>query len=234
MRYKVIGSCNHIHQYDLRDFLGRIFFTTDLHGCYDLLHESIKAAGFDSTRDILFLGGDTADRGSDSKYVLDYLDEPWINSIAGNHEHLFMNAYDEEWVGPNTNCLINNGGMWVSEISEGHAKVIYQTFKELPLAIEILLPNGKKVGIVHAGVPYNDWEQFTKITKAELEWDGLNTCLWDRTQYDSKSEVVVKGIDTVYHGHSPTNSGNIEKFGNRVYCDLGSFFRDKISFVEIY
>lgn len=233
MLYKVIGSCNHIHQFDLREFKGRIFFATDLHGCYDLLHEQLALHGFDATKDLLILGGDMCDRGPDSKYVLDYLDEPWIHCVQGNHESIFIAAYDEEWIGPNTNCLLVNGGDWIKDISVGQAKVIYQTFKELPLAIELLLPSGEKVGIVHAAVPYRDWDQFKKITKAELEWDGLSAAQWTRDSYRNRDTSIVKGIDRVFVGHNPTESGDIEVLGNVWHCDVGSFFRDKIAFVEI-
>ena len=39
MKHELIGSQGHIAQYDLRGFNGRAFLVTDLHGCYDLLHE---------------------------------------------------------------------------------------------------------------------------------------------------------------------------------------------------
>lgn len=232
MIYEITGSCNHIHTFDLRKFEGRVFFATDLHGCYDLLHEKLILSGFDSTRDLLLLGGDMCDRGPDSKYVLDYLEEPWIHSIRGNHEQIFIDAYDDNWVGSNANCLFGNGGDWVKELDVGHAKVIYQTFKSLPVAFELLLPT-ETVGIIHANVPYNDWDQFKKITKAELEWDGLSMAQWDRDRYRNKDTTIVKGIDRVYVGHNPTKSGEIEVLGNVYHCDLGSFFRDKIAFVEI-
>lgn len=60
---KVIGSCNHIHQYALRKFKGRTFFVTDVHGCFDLLHEELNKVAFDSSKDLLFSGGDWCDRG---------------------------------------------------------------------------------------------------------------------------------------------------------------------------
>ena len=81
MKPKIIGSQKHIHQYDLRDFKGRIFFTTDLHGHYELLHQKLKEVSFDSTRDMLFVGGDWCDRGPDSKHIMDYIYEPWLHSI---------------------------------------------------------------------------------------------------------------------------------------------------------
>lgn len=40
------------------NMIGRDFFTTDLHGCYDLLHEQLRLNAFDSTKDRLFVGGD--------------------------------------------------------------------------------------------------------------------------------------------------------------------------------
>lgn len=231
--YKVVGSMNHIHRYDLRNFKGRIFFTTDLHGIYDLLHEKLKEVGFDSTRDILIVGGDNTDRGPDSCHVLDYLYEPWYISIAGNHEALYIGAYEENWEGGFTNCLVSNGGAWVGVLSEVECKSIYEAFKEMPLAIEILLPN-EKVGIIHAECPYGDWDAFSKITKAELDWDGLNIAQWVMDKYDKQDTTHIKGVDRLYVGHTPTKSGEVEVLGNVHYCDLGSFFRDKISFVEIY
>ena len=233
LNHEVIGSMNHIHRYDLRNFKGRIFFTTDLHGIYDLLHEKLKEVGFDSTRDILIVGGDNTDRGPDSCHVLDYLYEPWYISIAGNHEALYIGAYEENWEGGFTNCLVSNGGAWVGGLSDVECKSIYEAFKEMPLAIEILLPE-EKIGIIHAECPYGDWDSFSKITKAELEWDGLNTAQWVRNKYDKQDTSIIKGIDRLYVGHTPTDSGEVEILGNVHYCDLGSFFRDKISFVEIY
>ena len=233
MKHKLIGSQGHIAQYDLRGFNGRAFLVTDLHGCYDLLHEKLKLVGFDSTKDILFSGGDWCDRGPDSKHVMDYLNEPWIHSIQANHEALYIGAYEENWEGGFTNCLVSNGGAWVGGLSDAECKAIYEAFKEMPLAIEILLPN-EKVGIIHAECPYGDWDAFSEITKAELDWDGLNTAQWVRDKYDKQDKSPVKGVDRLYVGHTPTKSGEVEVLGNVHYCDLGAFFRDKISFVEIY
>ena len=52
-----IGSLGHILKIDARDFKGRIFFTTDIHGHFDLLHERLRDVCFDSSRDILITGG---------------------------------------------------------------------------------------------------------------------------------------------------------------------------------
>lgn len=212
---------------------GRILFTTDLHGCYDLLHEHLKAVAFDSTKDILIIGGDLCDRGPDSQYVLDYLNEPWVYSIRGNHEQLLIDAYEEDFCGPSTNCLLGNGGIWIANISDDLMKAIYESFKSLPLAIELLTPS-EKIGIIHAQVPRGCWNQFKAMSAQELEWEGYSQAQWARTKYDKINKGVISGIDFVLCGHTPTKSGEIEQLGNQLFCDLGSFFRDKISFVEVY
>jgi len=233
MKPKIIGSQEHIHQYDLRDFKGRIFFTTDVHGHFDLLHEKLREVSFNADTDILFVGGDLTDRGPDSKYVLDYLYEPWLHSIQANHEDLFISAKEENWQGQATSCLVANGGSWVAFLEDREMEAIYQAFKELPLSIELLLPSDVKVGIVHGDCPYNDWDEWTNITKAEFDWNGKATAQWSRRNIDRGLPVNVKGADFILTGHSPTESGEIEKLGNQIFCDLGSFFRGKLAMIEL-
>lgn len=217
---------------DLRNHKGRVFFTTDTHGSFNLLHEKLREVNFDSTRDILILGGDSTDRGSLSHTILDYLNEPWIHSIRGNHEELFIDAHDEGWKGWSTDCLLVNGGIWICSLQDEQLNAIYESFISLPFAIELLTPT-EKIGIVHAQCPYNDWEQFKSITKAEFNYDGKAHCQWARTNYDYKKQIIVKGVDRLLVGHTPTDSGEVEILGNTWYCDLGSFFRNKISFIQL-
>lgn len=221
---------------DARLHEGRILFTTDLHGCYDLLLEKLKEVAFDNTKDILIIGGDMCDRGPDSKYVLDYLNDPWIYCIRGNHEQLLIQSFEDGFVGPAARCLYANGGAWVFElIDEGKlqtVKAIYETFKSLPLAIELLTPT-EKIGVIHAECPYNNWDEFKKMTKHEIELNGYATAQWARTNYNNQRQETVKGVDRLLVGHTPTESGGVEILGNTWYCDAGSFFRDKISFIQL-
>lgn len=233
---RLIGGSGHILQVDLREFNGRAFFSTDLHGCYDLLHEKLNEFAFNSRTDLLFLGADMCDRGPDSQYVLDYLNEPWVYCIRANHEQLLIQTVEDGFSGPAARCLYENGGEWFfNMLDQGQTstiKAIYESFKSLPLAIE-LLTSTEKIGIVHAQVPYNNWDEFKKMTKSELELDGEATAMWSRHNYYYKIAVQVEGVDRVLVGHTPTDSGEIEVLGNVWYCDLGSFFRDKISFVQL-
>jgi serine/threonine protein phosphatase 1 len=222
---------DHIKVLDLRKHKGRVFFTTDLHGHFDLLHEKLKEVAFDSTKDILIVGGDLCDRGPDSQYVLDYLNEPWLYCVRGNHEELLIQAFEEGFRGAATNCLLSNGGVWVADVDAKLLKSIYESFKSLPLAIELQLPT-ETVGIIHAQCPYNSWKEFKNATHQELAWNAEATAQWARTNYDYKLELNIEGVDRLLVGHSPTTSGEIEVYGNTWYADLGSFFRGKISFIQ--
>ena len=235
--HKVIGSCGHVHQYDLREFKGRIFAVSDLHGHYDLLHEALKEVAFDSTKDLIFVGGDWTDRGPDSKHVLDYVNEPWIHSIQGNHERMYMDGFESHWH-PNNRSVLTlkaHGGDWIwnSGLTDLDKILIHEAFSAMPLSIELLLPNNNKVGIIHAEVPYNDWNKWLNITKAELEWDGEATAQWARTWYRKRYQGEVNGVDCVIVGHTPTDSNGVEQYGNMVFIDGGSFFSGKINLVEI-
>lgn len=223
---------NHIKILDLREHKGRVFFTTDLHGCYDLLHEKLKEVAFDGTKDILVVGGDMCDRGPDSKYVLDYLNEPWLYCVRANHEQMFIEAYEGDFNNHMAGMLVMNGGHWVVECEQTLLDAIYQSFISLPLGIELILPN-EMVGVVHAQCPYNNWDEFKKMSGSELSLNGEATAQWARTNYDKKIAVEVKGIDRLLVGHTPTQNGDIEVMGNTWYCDSGAFFRDKINFIQL-
>lgn len=227
---------SHIKTLDLKEHKGRVFYSTDVHGHFDLLHEHLKNVAFDSTKDILILGGDNTDRGPDSRYVLDYLNEPWLHCIRANHEQMFINSVEEHFSGLWSRCLYDNGGEWLFDLLDNRqydlVKAIYEAFKSLPLGIELHLPS-ETVGIVHAEVPMNDWDQFKAMTKEELDFKWQGVAQWARTNYDRKAEIIVKGVDRVLLGHTPTNSGEVEVLGNCWYCDLGSFFRNEISFIQL-
>lgn len=113
-------------------------------------------------------------------------------------------------------------------------KDIYNSFKSLPYAIE-LDSHGVKVGIVHAEVPGQDWETWYKLDKySDMEVEHqLAVAVWSRTKYDKSNQEIVKNIDTVLSGHTPTDSGEVESLGNQMFCDAGSFFRHKLNFIEI-
>ena len=211
---------------------GRIWFTSDVHGCFNILEAHLERVGFNPSKDLLISGGDWTDRGMYSHRVLQYLKEPWVVSVRGNHEQLFIATVDEGFNGLASRCLWENGGEWVFDMYDNgemdEIMAIYETFKSLPLAIE-LLTDKEKIGIVHAEVPYNDWDRFKEESHPKEE----EITQWARTNYVSGKEVVVGGADRILCGHTPNSSGEVEVRGNVWYSDTGSFFTGKLAFFEI-
>lgn len=232
---KLIGSCNHVAQYDLREHQGRIFFVSDLHGHYDLLHEALRDVAFDSSKDLLFSGGDWTDRGPDSQYVLDYLTEPWVHSVRGNHEEMFIEGFQSHWNPSNRSVLTlkAHGGNWIWGLDDMTKILIHDVFSSLPLGIELMLPNDTLIGIIHAEVPYNDWNEFLTAPAHEIEWNDKATAQWARTWYNQSHQGQVKGVDFVLVGHTPTESGGIEKLGNMIFTDGGAPWNRRINFIEL-
>lgn len=234
MKFEKVGI-GHVHRYDLREFKGRIFFVSDVHGHFDLLHQALRDVAFKSDTDLLFVGGDNCDRGPDSKYVLDYITEPWYISVLGNHDQMYLDGFDSHWHPNNRSvqCLKAHGGEWIWSMSDLEKILIADCFRGMPLGIELLLPRGRKAGIIHAETPYADWDKFKEISESELEWDGKAIAQWSRSWYDRGRKDQVKGVDFVLVGHTPTNTGNVEQHGNMVFTDAGCFFRDKLNLIEL-
>lgn len=77
------------------------FVTSDIHGFYDVLIQSLDRAGFDR-RDHnhhLIVVGDLFDRGKQSKEVLEYLyqlyQEDRCTIIMGNHDYFLLELFEE-------------------------------------------------------------------------------------------------------------------------------------------
>lgn len=237
MKYEKIGTCQHIHRYDLTDFTGRVFVVSDIHGCFDLLHDEMRDVAFDTSRDLMFVGGDSTDRGRYSHWILDYVNEPWFISIQGNHCAMYIEGFESHWHPTNRSVLTlkAHGGDWIwnSGLTDLDKILIYDAFSATPLGIELLLPGNVKIGLVHAEVPYNDWLKFINTTEQELEWNDRATAQWSRTWYSKKYQGRVENVDLVMVGHTPTDSGKSEQYGNMMFIDGGSFFNHEINLVEI-
>ncbi len=73
----------------------------DIHGCAKTLQTLIEFQIKPSKHDWLYFLGDYIDRGPDSKGVIDFIiklqDEEYnVRLLKGNHEELFIRAYEEE------------------------------------------------------------------------------------------------------------------------------------------
>ena len=216
---KYIEHNNYIRHLDLT---GNIYYCTDVHGRFDLLEQELQKVGFCS-EDHLIVGGDSIDRGHMSEQVLDYLDNDNTYLIKGNHEELYMRAFEENFQGPYTNNFLNNGGLWALSISKDEQIRIYEFFRSLPVGIKLKTDSGT-FGIVHAEST-DDWDLFEKFIGNE---NAYQEAIWSRTRYKTKYTTNVQNVDYVLVGHTPTDSGEVETLGNVHFCDVGAVYRNKL------
>ena len=197
--------------------IGRDFFVGDIHGHFTLLESKLADARFNPETDRLFAVGDLVDRGPESIRVAHYLAQPWFHSIRGNHEQ-FLIDYTRIY----KFTAIDNGSQWFVELSDHEKSEFQSLFSSLALAFEIETIYGL-VGLVHADVPYGDWDRFTKSMSTPY---ASSTALWSRTRFDLGDTTPVANIDAVIVGHSPQTHcprrlGNVINIDGGVYKDSG-------------
>lgn len=214
---------------DLSHITGRVFVVGDIHGAFSALEAELEKRGFDREKDVLLSVGDLVDRGPESHRAVEFLDYPWFHAIQGNHEDIVLNM-------AGTDMHNRNGGRWWKKLKYSHNKPNHVQFlvrfNKLPIILEVLLPSGRRIGLVHAEYPGDDW--------ADAEYYANNHsehCMWARIRYkDARDEHVhrpldgvervppIKGIDHVYYGHTPLTEAIT--VGNQSWIDTGAVFSD--------
>lgn len=195
--------------------LGRDFVVGDIHGHVSKLREQLKSLNFDQSQDRLICVGDLIDRGPESAQALDLLDEPWFFSVIGNHEFLMLSGLKLQ-NSKDRLVWIQNGGDWIASAPRDRWDHWFTKIECMPVGIEVTSPSGRKYGIVHADYPARDWADFDQFSD-----DDLQRCIWSRENFRSEAKHTVKGVDTIFHGHS-VSDGKLE-LGNRVYIEPGVY-----------
>jgi len=127
---------------------GRDFLVGDLHGCYQLLQDSLEGVSFDPTVDRVISVGDLIDRGPDSVACIGLLDESWFFAVRGNHEQLMIDALlhdDEDAMG----TWLYNGGVWIVQVNEDKRTELARRLDELSYAI-VVGKGEKRFNVLHA------------------------------------------------------------------------------------
>ena len=201
---------------------GRDFAVGDIHGMFNSLEHLLHAIDFDTSIDRLFSVGDLIDRGSESYRALEFIREPWFHCVQGNHERLMLDAIHhpddmDSWL------HINGGGWWLN-VSDSMKQEFADTFVEIPLAIEIHMPNAK-VGIIHADIAHGEhWDDF--VTKLDSDPKAVAHAVWSRnrirmTELTGKP-INVDGIDLMIVGHTPLKTA--VQVGNVYYLDTAAAY----------
>lgn len=101
----------------------------------------------------------------------------------------------------------------------------------LPVALEINMRDGSRIGIIHAEPPgWNNgrsWDEALALLTATGAGErsmALNQALYERSRITSGDNRFAQGISQVYVGHSTTQS--VLHLGNVSYIDTGCSFSD--------
>lgn len=216
---------------------GRDFIIGDIHGQFDILEKLVKKINFTEGRDRFFATGDIVDRGPYSDQAVDWLTQPWFNSVRGNHEQMVIDAMSGEG-DPARHA--RNGGSWFYQLPFERQHEIATHLKALPFAIELKLLSGEKIGIIHAEPPGLEadlnWQQRIKRLSAlnpTVREKAQNQALYSRARIENSHNQIIKGITQIYVGH--TTVREVMTIGNITYLDTGCSFLDgKLSAIDIH
>lgn len=219
---------------------GKDYICSDIHGHFSVLAQQLRQANFNEKIDRLFSLGDLIDRGDESDQALEWLAKPWFFAIQGNHERMLINAYESRAESLWSQWMMW-GGSWAEDMDFDALEPFYRAFSQLPLAIELALPNGKFVGLVHAELPDTcDWlevkQLLSNIEPGQVEATlATSDMLWSKIQPYLQAEEIprvepVGNIDHVFHGHTVVD--NYRTIANRTFMDLGSYKSGQIGLIE--
>ena len=138
---------------------GRDLAVGDIHGHFQRLERCLEQIGFDPRRDRLFSVGDLVDRGPDSARALEWLAQPWLHAVQGNHESLAVSHVMGGRLDPQLYRAA--GGGWFLELGPSEQRRFAERFADLPTALEIDTDDGL-VGLLHADCPFADWHELTR------------------------------------------------------------------------
>lgn len=204
---------------------GRDFVVGDIHGWLDPLRAELDAVCFNKEVDRLFSVGDLINRGPHSQECLELVKEPWFFAVRGNHEQILF-----DWLADphsvNTSDWMRYGGKsWLGAGPE-HFFMRHSSFRrfaeqlaeEMPWAIELNLPDGRKIGVSHSSIPVDDWLDLK--LRLPNEPALRNALIWDRPVKNPDYLHQVSGIDLTVHGH--VILPEVQRRGNGIYIDTGA------------
>lgn len=220
-----------------------IYVVSDIHGYSKKLDKLLDYVGFNKN-DELYINGDLIDRGPESAELVAWIIKtPNVKLILGNHESMFMNAYESvnllklsEYKDISEFSRIEKSldfDLWVSNGGESTcisfnkfntknpSRNIFKEFYEYLNGCPRYMILDKYI-LVHAGTGFLRYENFNALELSE-RLDNLNddVLLWDRRFYDrtfSKGFCQSLSHFTTIIGHTPIQ--NNRKYTGKIYKDL--------------
>ncbi len=207
-----------------------VYFVGDIHGEHALLMDKLHEVGFEPEKgDILVATGDIIDKGTDSFSALKLIEKDWFFSSLGNHEEM---AYLAVTNPENEDFIVNwihNGGTWYFLLPE-HDRLIARDLilktAKLPTSIEVVLKNGKRIGVVHGDYPYDHWQDVLSEDKQSVLWDRKRGSMAKHAGMGRE----ITGIDLVVFGHCIMRQA--VKVSNQIFIDTGAFLNNNLTLLS--
>lgn len=214
---------------DLSSRRGRVLAIGDVHGCFSLLRQELDRLAYDPDRDALAFAGDMINRGPESGEIERWLHHP---RTIGNHEAGLAALGDRALSHPHGDYA------WLAQVRPDRRRALVRRMADAPVMLEIATPAGRRVGIVHATVPWMDWT----LAAAALSdpshpshQAARKLAITDREHArDARGPGArrpVVGIDHVFLGHTPLKAPVTH--GNCSFIDTGSHRSGRITVVDV-
>jgi serine/threonine protein phosphatase 1 len=233
----------------------RVLAFGDVHGSLEVLTAKLDEMGFDAAAgDVAICVGDWMDRGPAGLVEMhDFLEaNPGIRWTRGNHEDILRNACHaggRRTMEKSAEDLVLNGGMWIldhldHDAPNAEAIAFADMLNAAPIAMTVLTPGGRRVGIVHAAVPADSWDDMVAVLEGPdpLREDMAFHCMWDRKAADMAigtaengtklDDWIVPGIDHVFYGHTRTGREPV-RHGNQSWIDTGAYRTGILTMVDV-
>jgi len=240
---------------------GRDFLVGDLHGQGALLDRGLALVNFDPSVDRLIALGDLIDRGPDSARLLRRVQaRAWFIAVRGNHEDMMQEAmasFDARRI------WSRNGNDWIRLVPHFQIGSLTKIIQGLPLCIELPLPDGRRIGLIHAEVRVGlSWDDLRSL--AVPHGDGIDdsgktdtsAALWGRrrirawavhTGVRSARQIdpirragvwealqPVAGIDLIVAGHSVLMKKRPVAIANLLWIETGAYLDEgRLTLVDI-
>lgn len=218
-----MGDMNLVKRFG-KNAVGRDFVIGDIHGHFTKAKLAIDSIGFDYSKDRMFSVGDLVDRGPESDSAIEFLKSKWFHPVRGNHEEM---AIDYAVGIGEPSWYIANGGAWNVSNPKSAQDVFRNAFLDIPIAIEVATSRGL-VGVVHANVPYSNWQLFTKaLENGESDAERSHVIAmaqWDRSRAEGINDCYVKDVRAVVVGHTPMHAP--QTIGNVIHIDTGGWLKE--------
>ncbi len=184
---------------------GKLYFTSDIHGHYDLFQKLLQKIHF-SEADKMIICGDIIDKGPDSIRLAQFIfQKPNIQCILGNHEYAFLKYYwaMRRQVSYDFDAVLSKMQEYFQ--NDGHLLdwATIEKFDALPNYIE-----EDEYICVHAGVPLDEEHKMLP-----LEYVAMEQLVYDRSF--KEPNILPKGDKCVFFGHTPAYYVSGE---NRILC----------------